>query len=185
MDEKRFTAAIDLFDRANAQDPNKRELDYAKRVFAWVQKLSPHASEALLLASRCQHLMRWKVPRGKFPEGKAGYLKWRKAAAQFHADESAKILRQVGYSDTVVKRVQELNLKKGLGSDAEVQTLEDALCLVFLETQFHEFKSGKDETKIVEIVRKTWEKMSPRAREIAQSLPLSKDDKSLLAKALG
>jgi hypothetical protein len=179
-----FDEALAKFDAANAADPHGRELDHAMRLYAWVKKLAPNASEALLLASRCQHIKRWSIPRDRFPEGKAGYHQWRTTLAKFHAEEAGKILAQVGYPEATIRRVQELNQKKGLGTDPEVQTLEDALCLVFLETQFHEFKNTKDEAKMIDIVRKTWAKMSPQAREIAGTLNLDASDSQLLKKAL-
>lgn len=181
---EKFEEALAQFDAANAADPHGRELDHAKRVFEWVKKLAPDASEALLLASRCQHIKRWSIPRSRFPEGQAGYHQWRTTLAKFHADEAGNILRQVGYPEATIRRVQELNQKKGLGADPEVQTLEDALCLVFLETQFHGFRTTQDEAKMIDIVRKTWAKMSPRAREIALGLPLGADDRALLSRAL-
>lgn len=179
-----FDEALAKFDAANAADPNGRELDHAQRVFAWVKKLAPQASEPLLLASRCQHLKRWSIPRSKFPDGRAGYHQWRTTLAKFHAEEAGKILKQVGYPEATIRRVQELNQKKGLGSDPELQVLEDALCLVFLETQFHEFKESKEEAKMIDIVKKTWAKMSAKAREIALTLKLDPSDKRLLSKAL-
>src|SRR5436309_4432758 len=131
----RFQDAIARFDAANAQDPRDIELPYAQRLSAWVERLAPEASASLRLAARCQHLRRWASPRESYPPGRVGYLKWREALKHFHAEEAGKILREVGYDDAMVERVQKLNLKK---KDPETDVLEDALCLLFLETQFEE-----------------------------------------------
>src|SRR5207249_10366915 len=131
----RFQDAIARFDAANAQDPRGIQLPYAQRLSAWVERLAPDASEALRLAARCQHLRRWEIPRESYPAGRVGYLKWREALKHFHAEEAGKILREVCYDDVTIERVRNLNLKK---KDPETSVLEDALCLLFLETQFDE-----------------------------------------------
>lgn len=185
--------AFELFDRANAQDPNSiivdgeqrpKELVFAERLTEAVMDLDPDASEALQLASRCQHIRRWEVPRDTQPMGRTGYLKWRKGLQKFHAETSAAILREVGYSEDVIKRVQSLNQKKNLKTDADCQTLEDALCLVFLEHQFDDLIADTEEEKMIRIVQKTWAKMSPRGHEAAQELDYSPEAAELLTKAL-
>src|SRR5436190_23093228 len=112
MESRRFQEAIARFDAANARDPRGIELPYAQRLSAWVERLCPDASEALQLAARCQHLRRWEIPRESYPPGRVGYLKWREALKHFHAEQSGKILREVGYDDETIARVQKINLKK-------------------------------------------------------------------------
>src|SRR5215471_10765287 len=138
----RFARAISAFDRDNAEDPTTirvggadrpRELVQAERLSAWVDRLRPDAPEALRLAARCQHLRRWEIPRNTYPDGRIGYLEWRKALLRFHADRSTEILRRTGYDDETIGRVRTINQKRGLKMDRDVQTMEDALCLVFLE----------------------------------------------------
>jgi hypothetical protein len=193
MKEDLFQQAIQALDHANAQDPNlsriegeesPRELWYARELTRWVLRLQPNASEALRLAARCQHLERWKIPRSDFPAGRLGYLKWRKNLAQFHASRAEEILRAVHYSDEVVQRVRELNLKQDILHDPETQVLEDALCLVFLESQFDEFSEKTEKTKLVEIIRKTWRKMSSKGREMALELDLDAETRTLIEQAI-
>lgn len=183
-DVARFRAALAAFDRENARDP--RALEDAERLSRWVERLQPEASEALCLAARCQHLKRWEIPRAQFPEGRVGYLQWRKRLMRFHAEESAKILAAVGYDAPMIEKVRRINEKRGLGSDAEVQTMEDALCLSFLEHELEAFTRKHDDDKIVEILRKTWNKMSEHghaaALELAPGLP--ERSRSLLMRAL-
>ena len=131
MNEK-FAAAVARFDAENSRDPNSeagrpRELLYAERLSAWVLKLSPEAGETLRLAARCQHICRWQSPRENYAMTRAGYLKWRADLKKFHAEKSGTILREVGYDETTIARVQDLNLKKNFPADAEVRVLEDAL----------------------------------------------------------
>lgn len=161
-----------------------RELVYAERLNGWVLKLAPNASEALRLAARCQHLRRWMIPRGRYPLTRSGYLEWRTTLKQFHADQAAVVLREVGYPESIIARVRELNLKRNLASDPEMQVLEDALCLVFLEWQFGALARKMDEAKTVNALRKSWRKMSPSARAEALQLNYDAHERALIARAL-
>lgn len=191
----RLDEAIRAIDAANADDPRRAppphgdrpfEVVYAERMTAWLDRLAPDASEALRLAVRAQHIRRWEIPRDSFPRNRNGYLKWRTTLYAFHADRAAEILRAVGYDEATIDRVRSLLRKERLKTDAEAQTLEDCACLVFLENHFAEFASQHDAEKIVGIVRKTWRKMSDRARaEAAGLLPaLPPDARALVEKAL-
>jgi hypothetical protein len=194
MAKERFQRAIEEFDRMNAADPRSINVDgvdrpyelvQSQRLSAWVERLDPQASEALRLAARCQHLRRWEIPRSELPPGRAGYLQWRTRLARFHADESARMLRAAGYDEAVVDHVRRINLKQGLRSDPDVQTMEDALCLSFMEHELESFSEKHADDKIIEILRKTWKKMSARGHEAALALPLSPRLAKLVREALG
>lgn len=189
----RFEAALRRFDEENAHDPHSevidgvahpRELIYAQWLTDWVLKLSPGASEELRLAARCQHLCRWKIPRDSYPMTRPGYLKWRADLKKFHADRAGEILREVGYPDSVIARVQDLNLKKNFPADSECRVLEDALCLVFLEHQLVDLASKTAEDKIITALQKSWAKMTPAAHAEALKLPYSPREKLLIEQAL-
>jgi len=173
-----FDEAIARFDAAHAEDPEKdasgqpAELVYAQRMSAWLAKLVPGASEALRLAVRCQHIRRWAIRRVDYPEGVAGYRKWRLDEAASHAQSAKEILAKAGYDAQTVDRVQSLVRKERLKQDPEAQLLEDVICLVFLENYLAQFAQKHDEAKLVEILRKTWRKMSPRGHEAALALKL-------------
>jgi hypothetical protein len=179
-----FQAALEEFDAANAQDPRGLELPYAQRLSAWVERLAPNATEELLLAARAQHICRWMIPRESYPSGRIGYLKWREDLKQFHAQKAGEILSKLDYPETVVTRVQDLIRKRNFPRDPEGRVLEDALCLVFLETQFAETKAKTGDEKMLGILQKTWRKMTMRAREIALTLPMSAEQHALVEKAL-
>jgi hypothetical protein len=192
-DTERLCKAIAAIDAANADDPNEiavrgarrpKELAHAELASEWIARLAPGAGEALRLAARAHHLRRWEIPRTDYPADRAGYHRWRKALHEHHAQIAARILREQGYDDATTRRVQDLVRKRGLGRDPEVQALEDALCLVFLETQLGELAARMDEAKLVGVVRKTLRKMSPAAHAHAQALPLSAGEGRLLARAL-
>ncbi|MBV8098027.1 MAG: DUF4202 domain-containing protein [Verrucomicrobia bacterium] len=192
-EEGAFRESIRLFDKANSADPNTviidgkpipYELFYAQRLTEWVERLSPSASPALLLAARCQHICRWMIPRGSYPMTRAGYLKWRTDLKQFHAQKSGEILSESGCSPELVARVQELNFKKNLGQDPELQTLEDALCLVTLQYQLTDLVRKTEPDKMVSILQKTWKKMSSQARGEAMRLSYPEDQQKLLSQAL-
>ncbi len=189
-----FSAALKRFDEENARDPNSeivdgvqrpRELVYAERLSDWVLKLFPTASEPLRLAARCQHICRWAIPRDSYEMTRAGYLKWRSDLKKFHAQKAGEILREVGYGEETVAHVQNLNLKKNFPNDAETRVLEDALCLVFLQYQFGELASRTDDEKMVNALQKSWNKMTPAARDEALKLSYTPKEQELLRKALG
>jgi hypothetical protein len=192
-DPVRFAAALRRFDEENARDPNTelvegtprpRELLYAQRLTDWVLALNPDAPEELRLAARSQHLCRWMIPRGSYEMTRAGYLRWRNELKSFHAAKAGEILREVGYPEEMVVRVQHLNLKKNFPGDLLSRTLEDALCLVFLEFQFADLVSKTAEDKIVNAVQKTWKKMTASARERALRLEFGPRERALIERAL-
>ncbi|HRG48869.1 MAG TPA: DUF4202 domain-containing protein [Leptospiraceae bacterium] len=193
MNKNLFTQAMEAFDTANSKDPNfievngfekPYELIYSNWLYEWVMKLNPNAIEELQLAARCQHIKRWEIPRSSYPEGLKGYNKWKKDLAVFHADEASKILKQVGYDEVVVDRVRSINLKKNLKTDLDVQTMEDALCLVTLQYQIEGFSLKHDDEKMIGIIQKTWAKMSSKAKEEALKLSYSERVLSLIKKAI-
>ena len=188
-DPQKFAAAIRRFDEENARDPNTengqpRELLYAQRLTDWVLRLRTDASETVRLAARCQHLCRWNIPRADYPMTRAGYLKWRADLKKFHAQRAGEILAEVGYDDETIRRVQDLNLKKNFPADPECRLLEDALCLVFLEFQLTDLAAKTDDDKMVNALKKSWEKMTEAARAEALKLNYGEREKGLIQKAL-
>lgn len=189
LDECR--AAID---RANSHDPRDHHgeplaLAQGRMAEEWVVRLAPQASDALRLAARAHHLRRWELPRSDYPPGRAGYLRWRRAQQQRHARDLAAIADDAGVDESVSVRATEIVSKKGLGSDPEVQTFEDAVSLTFLETELGPVASRlADGAKAADIVAKTLAKMSDAGREQAQALAESGrlDDHSrrILAEAI-
>ena len=184
MNPSRFQDAIARLDEVNAADPRGLELGYAERLSGWVDRLAPDASEALRLAARAQHICRWMIPRESYPAGRIGYLKWREDLKHFHAQKAGEILREVGYDEATIGRVQDLIRKRNFPRNPEGRVIEDALCLVFLETQLAETETKTGEEKMTQIIQKTWRKMTPQAREIALTLPLSPECRTLVEKAL-
>ena len=130
-------------------------------------------------------MWRWQSRRENCPMTRAGYLKWRADLKKFHAEKSGAILREVGYDDATVHRVQDLNLKKNFPADAEVRVLEDALCLMFLECQFADLAAKTDDEKMINALKKSWDKMTEAARAEALKLNYGEREKSLIARALG
>jgi hypothetical protein len=151
---------------------------------AWLEKLAPQASEPLKLAVRCQHLRRWAIPRGSYPEGKVGYLRWRKEESLAHAALAGEILSRAGYEADAVTRAQSLIKKERIKHDPEAQLLEDATCLVFLEHEFAAFAPKHDEAKLIDILRKSWAKMSPLGQREALGLQLPAHLRAIVGKAL-
>lgn len=168
----RFDDAIAAIDAANA--PNPAQLEHSIRVYDWVRRLRPDAGEPLLLAARACHVRRWEVPRATYPEGRAGYLRWRKDLYERHASIAADLVRGAGYGDGDAARVADLVRKREVrrdgSTDPDAQTLEDALCLVFVETEYADLAARTAPDKMADIVRKTLAKMSPEARAEAAAL---------------
>ncbi len=193
MKRSRFDEAIRRFDDENSRDPNvemaagrswPRELLYAHRLSEWVLRLCPSASETLRLAARCQHVCRWMIPRSAYEMTKAGYLRWRNDLKAFHASKAGEILREAGYGDDVILRVQALNLKRDFPADPDSRVLEDALCLVFLEHQFAPLACRTADVKMINALQKSWKKMTPAAQAHAVRLPFAPREKSLVERAL-
>lgn len=185
-------AAFAAIDAANAGDPNTivvrgerrpKEQAHAELAVEWVRTLVEAPSEALLLAARAHHVRRWDIPRSAEPTGRAGYLRWKRSLQQHHAEVVARVLD--GLADpATIERVQALVRKERLRTDPEVQVLEDALCLVFVETQFGELADQLGEDHTVEVVAKTLRKMSPAGHAAALQLPLDDRAQRIVGRAL-
>jgi hypothetical protein len=192
--DAQFAEAIRLFDAANSEDPNletgddgqpiAKELLYAQRMTACLARVAPDAPEVVQLAARCQHIRRWSIPRQDFPMTRPGYHQWRNTLKKYHAELAGQLMAQAGYEPDMIGRVQQLVQKLRLKDDPEVQLLEDVICLVFLEYYFLPFAAQHPEDKVIEIVQKTWPKMTARGHELALQLPLPPLALALVGKAL-
>ena len=193
MTDSAYTTARELIDAAHAADPSlsaegrPAELVYADRMEAWIVKLIPEASPLLRLAARCQHLERWSVPRSSYPEGKIGYLTWRKGLYVKQADRARDLLIQAGVSAEEAEEARTWISKSGLKVNPGTQALEDAAVLVFLENEIDAFAAQHGDytrEKFVEILRKSWSKLSPSAQSAAATLHLSPLIAELVKEAL-
>ena len=185
--------ARELIDAAHAADPKRAadgrpaELVYADRMEAWVTRAAPGASPLLRLAARCQHLERWSVPRDSFPLGRAGYLLWRKSLYGKQSARARELLAQAGVPAGEADEAATWVSKTALKSNPGTQALEDAACLVFLENEIGAFAAQHADyprEKFVDILRKTWRKMSPRGQELARGLALPPAIADLVREAL-
>ena len=184
--------AFRLFDEANSQDPNSeeeggksfpKEVLYALRMTEKLNEFFPGASEQLQLAARSQHICRWEIPRASYDMDRVGYLKWRQDLKKFHAQKAGEILREVGYSEALIDSVSILLEKKQMKKNEDSQILEDVICLVFLEYYFEPFAEKHPEGKTIDILQKTWRKMSEKGQRAAQTLPFSKASIKFIRKA--
>ena len=180
--QARFNQAIAAFDALNVQDPNHESVDgkthpkellYAERMNAMLARYAADASEALQLAARCQHIQRWKIARASYPMTRPGYHQWRRDLRDFHAQTAQAVLREAGYDDATIARVTALIRKQDLHTDSEMQTLEDVVVLVFLESYLQQFVDDHgdyDQAKFADILRKTLRKMSSKGRSAALNM---------------
>ena len=189
----RYAVASRLIDEANALDPNQVRvrgvvhplaLVHGQYAVEWVQHLHPAPSELLLLAARAHHLRRWELPRSRYPEGKAGYHRWKRDQRARHADDVAALLGPAGYSDDEIAQVQSWIRRDQLANDPGSQAVEDAACLVFIETQLADVATKLEHDHLVDVIRKTAKKMSPSALAAVGTLPLGEVEQRLLADAL-
>ncbi len=173
--QERFDKAIALFDAANAADPNMdegqpKELLYAQRMTEMIRRYAPDASEVAQLAVRAQHIKRWTVPRSNYPMTKEGYYAWRTGLYKFHAETAGELMKQAGYDDAMIDQVKLAVGKRGIKTNPDTQMLEDVTDLVFIEHYMLSFAGSKpdySEEKWLDIIRKTWKKMSDRAHAFA------------------
>ena len=197
-DPGRYTTAIARFDAINARDPNleldggaqqPKELLYARRMTAMLERFAPDAPEAVQLAVRCQHIRRWEIPRASYPPTSEGYQAWRTRLLDHHAEIGAAVLRECGYDETTVVNVASLLRKERLKRNPDAQLLEDVIGLVFMQHYLADFvmrHPGYDDAKFLDILQKTLRKMSPRGREAAATLlTLPGELATVVAKAVG
>ncbi len=189
---QRFPEAIKRIDAANKDDPRTelvdgkpqpREFLFAQRVYEWVGKLIDDPSEELLLAARAHTLRRWLIPRDRYPKTTVGYHQWRDALAEFHADEAESILRAVGYADEKIQKIRAFITKKNWPEDNEACALEDADCLVFLETKLRDYIDTWEESKALRILQRTFRKMTPEGRARALQIELGNRERELVRRA--
>jgi len=176
-----FDKAVALIDAANSEDPNQdtadgkewpKELLYSHRMADMLQRYQPDAEDVMKLAIRSQHIQRWKSPRDAYPMDRIGYLKWRKDLYKFHADTAAALLEQAGYDEEAIDRLKVAVAKKKIKQNIDTQLLEDVADLVFIEHYLQAFVDKHpeyDEDKWIDIIQKTWKKMSDQGQEFALS----------------
>ena len=192
--DDRHRAAIAAIDAANADDPftleyageaRPKEQLHAELMTEWVLRLRPDADEALLLAARAHHVKRWLIPRSEFPPGRRSYLRWRQALHAVHAALAASLLEPLGYSRAELQRVEDLIAKRpDRAQDPDAQALEDALSLVFFQTQLDATLPGLDEAQARRVLGRTWRKMSAGGRDAVRALPLSDAGRAAIRAAL-
>jgi hypothetical protein len=190
-----FSNAIVLFDAANAQDPNldtgqPKELLYAQRMTEMIDRYAADASEVARLAVRAQHIRRWTVPRNSYPMTKEGYHAWRTGLYKFHAETAGELMQQAGYDEATIAQVRAAVGKRGIKVNPDTQMLEDVSSLVFIEHYMLGFAGQHaeySEEKWLEIIRRTWKKMSDRAHAFATSggIKLPEPLVPLILKAIG
>ena len=189
----KFERAIAIIDKKNSEDVHieyfqgqeiPKELLYAQRMSQKLVAFKPDASEELQIAARAQHICRWKISRNEFSMDKVGYIKWREELKKMHADITADILKDVGYDSEFINRVSFLISKKLLKKDEGTQTMEDVICLVFLEFYFEAFAAKHEDKKVINILRKTWSKMSAKGQAEAMRLHFSLKSVALIKQAV-
>ena len=193
-DQPRLQALLRAIDEANRDDPltvaadgkdwPKEEI-YGLRMSQCLDEFKNSPDEVLQIACRAQHIQRWKIPRSDYPTGKAGYYRWRTELGKFHAETTAALMQNHGYSEDEIEQTKSILRKQNLKSDANSQAMEDVACLVFLRFYFDDFANDYSDEKVISIVQKTWAKMSERGQQAALQLPLSEQGLALVQRALG
>jgi hypothetical protein len=194
----RLERTIDKIDALNRRDPNTVTVDgeerpwelvHSEAMTRWIETLDPNPSEALRIAARSQHICRWKIPRDDYPDTKEGYYRWRNDLKEYHAELTGDIMAEMGYDDETIEQVQRLNRKEGVyrsDAEAEVQCIEDALSLTFMEYRLERFarKDKYSDEKVVDILTKTLNKMSEQGIETATTLSFAPDVAPLVERAI-
>ena len=193
MKNTRLNATFSAIDAINSEDPNitlvngtnqPKELLYGHYMTECINQYWPNANELLQIAVRAQHIKRWHLQRTEFPEGKAGYLKWRIQQGKFHAELTKSIMIENDYTEEEAETTAKILRKEKLKTNEDTQTLEDVACLVFLQHYFDAFAAKHTQTKIIRILQLTWRKMSDQGHSIALKLTLPDHLAALVGKAL-
>lgn len=188
----KLNTVFEEIDRLNQQDPNKvewqgqsvaKEWLYGLRMSEALHAYQPEANEALQIAARAQHIGRWKIPRSEYPMDRMGYLQWREKLKQLHSSIISDLLLEHHYSKDMIDEVIRLITKYKFKTNPDAQLLEDVVCIVFLQHYLDEFSQKHPEEKVIEILQKTWKKISPQGQSYILELPLSSTTKSFLDKA--
>jgi len=189
----RFTTTTDAIDAANAGDPDSIHLDGVARPRAgiegqraqhWLDQLRPDASEVLRLAARAHHLRRWEVPRDSYPRTRAGYHAWRSGLYAFHATALGELMRAAGYGKGDIAEAARIMGKRGIKTDADAQSYEDAVSLAFLELRLADFAPSVSDDQLMRALRRTWTKMSDAGHAVALQLKLSEEAAAIVGRAL-
>ncbi|MEQ9288885.1 MAG: DUF4202 domain-containing protein [Cyclobacteriaceae bacterium] len=184
---------FDRIDAVNAEDSNleksagqtyPKEILYSQRMTELLHQFTANPSEALQVAARGQHIKRWSIPRSDYPMDRKGYLKWRTMLKLLHGELLDGILKEEGCQPDFIKKVVDLVTKKNLKTDPESKLLEDVVCLVFLKYYFRDFAAKSSHDKLIQIVQKTWAKMTEKGHEAALKLPFEKHELDLVKEAL-
>ncbi len=184
--DAREGAALEHFAATHRQDPRTVVVNgvakpwsvhYHERLAYWVRTFEPAASLPIRLAAACQHIRRWQVSRADYDAGRRGYRQWRSDLAEMHARTAREVLAEVGYDEATIGRVETLIRKVGLARDPEVRLFEDAICMVFFENEYSDLASKHDDEKLVDILRRTWAKMSPKGHAAALVLSAGMPDR--------
>lgn len=193
MNDSRLQNTINAIDEVNQLDPISinvnntdiaRELIYGQRMSQCLNEFWQDANELLQIAVRAQHIKRWHLLRKEFDAGRTGYLLWRKQLGVFHADLTSKIMLDNGYTNEDTEQVTIMLTKKGIKTNSDTQTLEDVACLVFLQHYFDDFANKHDNDKLVDIVQKTWRKMSDKGHDIALQVEFPSHLAAIITQAL-
>lgn len=188
-----YETALAAIDSAHAEDPRMHntesgpvpyELHYARKMTQYLEKREPNASETLRLAIRAQHFRRWEVPRDSYPMTKPGYYAWRTGLKKRQGEQTAQICLTAGYSQADCDKIAAMIRKEEFKKDQETQILEDVACLVFLDDQFEAFRKEHNEEKLLNIIKKTWSKMSAGGHQLALQIDMSESAQTLILKAL-
>ncbi|MFM2070754.1 MAG: hypothetical protein RLZZ623_1017 [Actinomycetota bacterium] len=188
-----YAAVVDAIDAANAGDPTVVSVRghgvalafaHGRLAVEWVEFLRPDADELVLIAARAHHLRRWEVARSTYPEGRTGYLAWKRDQRHRHATDVAQLMEAAHYPPEEIERVQALVRRDRLASDPDAQLVEDAACLVFIETQLADVARRLDHDLLVGVLRKTARKLSVEGAAAISRIPLGDFERALLAEAL-
>ena len=192
---EKLLKAFAAIDTANSLDPKSVIVDgvsrpanliYGRRMTAELERFAPGASEELQIAARGQHIERWIIPRSQYPMERQGYHRWRLALRDHHAARLSAILADLSYDQATIARVASIVRKERPKEDADVQTLEDVICIVFVKYELAAFagRYADDDTKLADILAKTWRKMSEPGHQAVLAIPPAPNVVSLLHKGL-
>ncbi len=181
MTQTKYEKAVELIDAANKEDPNQemdgdksqpKEFLYGRRMSDMLERFAPETDDIMKLAIRAQHIQRWKSPRDAYPMDRKGYHQWRTSLYEFHAQTAGELLLEAGYSEEEVERAKQAIGKKALKTNKDTQLVEDIAALVFIEHYMTDFVNKHpeyDEQKWIDIILRTWKKMSEEGQKFALS----------------
>lgn len=160
------------------------EFLYGKRMLKTLELVSPESSYAMKLAVQCQHLQRWGVPRSSYTYDRRGYHEWRREVMKYQLEQTINLLSSISIDEIDIKWIAQVINAQENKADSNGLIIMDTACLVFLKWYMEPFAKKHESEKVLDILKKTFRKMSTDAQNLISKLDLPESSLQVLNQAI-